>query len=118
MPIRCFPDFTTAETRHPFCSVYTSALYAIYLGFFKITAMNFLKPLFIQIRGSGIDALHCAKFNGHPLVMKCFELHHPLKNTKIKFCWMPGRAGILGIEGANIAANTSTTIRETFTPTP
>ncbi|GBN23770.1 hypothetical protein AVEN_104382-1 [Araneus ventricosus] len=36
-----FPDFTIAETLHPFCSVHTSELYAIYLRLLKISTLNF-----------------------------------------------------------------------------
>ncbi|CAL1277286.1 unnamed protein product [Larinioides sclopetarius] len=35
-----FSNFTISETFHPFCSVYTSELYAIYLGLLKISALN------------------------------------------------------------------------------
>ncbi|GBN58766.1 hypothetical protein AVEN_120834-1 [Araneus ventricosus] len=46
-----FPDFTVAETLHRLCSVYTSELYAIYMGLLKLSTLNFKKPLYIEILG-------------------------------------------------------------------
>ncbi|GBN61275.1 hypothetical protein AVEN_25829-1 [Araneus ventricosus] len=63
-----------------------------------------------------INALRSAKHNNHPLVMKCFDLHHTLKNTKIKYCWIPGHAGNPRNENADKAAKNSNATRETFVP--
>ncbi|GBO19702.1 hypothetical protein AVEN_45377-1, partial [Araneus ventricosus] len=65
------PDFTIAETLHPFCSVYTSELYAIYLGLLKICTLNFKKAIIYTDSRSGINAQRSAKHNNHPLVMQC-----------------------------------------------
>ncbi|GBM57361.1 hypothetical protein AVEN_127095-1 [Araneus ventricosus] len=64
-----FPDFTIAETLHPFCSVYTSELYAIYLGLLKISSLNFKKAVIYTDSRSGINALRRAKHTNHPLVI-------------------------------------------------
>ncbi|GBM30071.1 hypothetical protein AVEN_88283-1 [Araneus ventricosus] len=42
-----FSDFTIAQTLHPFCFVYTSELYSIYLGLLKITILNFKKSHYL-----------------------------------------------------------------------
>ncbi|GBM75110.1 hypothetical protein AVEN_74194-1 [Araneus ventricosus] len=109
-----FPDFIVAETLHSFCSVYTSELYAIYLGLLKISSINFKKAIVYTDSRSGINALRSAKHNNHPLVMKCFDIHHTLKNTKITYCWIPGYGGIPGNENADKAAKNSNATRETF----
>ncbi|GBL92584.1 hypothetical protein AVEN_123765-1 [Araneus ventricosus] len=111
-----FPDFTVAETLHPFCSVYTSELYAIYLGLLKIYTLNFKKAIIYTDSRSIINALRSSKHNNHPLVMQCLHLHHTLKKIKIKYCWIPGHAGIPGNENADRAAKNSNTTRETFVP--
>ncbi|GBN15389.1 hypothetical protein AVEN_233919-1 [Araneus ventricosus] len=111
-----FPDFTIAETLHPFCSVYTSELYAIYLGLLKISTLNFKKAVIYTDSRSGINALRRAKHTNHPLVMQCLHLHHTLKKTKIKYCWIPGHVGIPGNERADKAAKSTNASRETFVP--
>ncbi|GBM36520.1 hypothetical protein AVEN_45999-1 [Araneus ventricosus] len=111
-----FPYFTIAETLHPFCSVYTSELYAIYLGLFKISTLNFKKAIIYTDFRSGINALRSAKHNNHPLVMQCLHLHHTLKKTKIKYCWIPAHVGIPGNELADKAANSTNASREAFVP--
>ncbi|GBN09892.1 hypothetical protein AVEN_257461-1 [Araneus ventricosus] len=40
-----------------------------------------------SIPRNGINALRSSKHNNLPFVMKCFDLHRTLKNTKIKYCW-------------------------------
>ncbi|GBM83251.1 hypothetical protein AVEN_79344-1 [Araneus ventricosus] len=77
-----FPDFTIAETLHPFFSVYTSELYAIYLGLLKISTLNFKKAIIYTDSRSVINALRSAKHNNHPLVMQCLHLYHTLKKPK------------------------------------
>ncbi|GBN00521.1 hypothetical protein AVEN_51456-1 [Araneus ventricosus] len=109
------PDFPVAETLHSFCSVYTSELYAIYLGLLKISTLNFKKAIIYNSR-SVINALRSAKHNNHPLVMKCFDLHHTLKTTKIKYCWIPGYVGIPGNDNAEKAEKNSNATQETFVP--
>ncbi|GBM80448.1 hypothetical protein AVEN_57287-1 [Araneus ventricosus] len=111
-----FPDFAIAETHHPFCSVYTSELYAIYLGLLKISTLNFKQAIIYTDSRSGINALRSAKHNKHPLVMQCLHLHHTLKKTKIKYCWIPGHVGIPGNERADKAANSTNASREAFVP--
>ncbi|GBL73603.1 hypothetical protein AVEN_230615-1 [Araneus ventricosus] len=103
-----FPGFTIA-----FCSVYTSELY---LGLLKITTLNFKKAIIYTDSRSGINALQSPKYNEHPLVMKCFELHHTLKNIQIKYCWIPGHVRIPGNEPADKAAKSTNTSREAFVP--
>ncbi|GBN07914.1 hypothetical protein AVEN_86150-1 [Araneus ventricosus] len=111
-----FPDFTIAKTLDPFSPVYTSELYAIYLGLLDITILNFKKAIVYTDSRSRINALQSAKYNEHPLVMKCFVLHYTLKNIKIKFYWFPGHVGIPGNERADKAAKTTNTSRERFVP--
>ncbi|GBL84435.1 hypothetical protein AVEN_117196-1 [Araneus ventricosus] len=111
-----FPDFTIDETLHPFCFVYTSELYAIYLGLLKISTLNFKKAIIYTDSMSGINALQSAKYNTHPLVMKCFELHHTLKNIKVKYCWIPGHVGIPGNELSDKAAKSTNASLEAFVP--
>ncbi|GBM74869.1 hypothetical protein AVEN_113510-1 [Araneus ventricosus] len=48
--------------------------------------------------------------------MKCFELHHTLKNIKIKYCWIPGHVGIPENERTDKAAKSSNKSREAFVP--
>lgn len=38
---------------------------------------------------SSVKMLKSSNYNEHHLMMECFERHHPLNNTKIKFCWIP-----------------------------
>ncbi|GBL79490.1 hypothetical protein AVEN_92646-1 [Araneus ventricosus] len=111
-----FPNFTIAETLHPFCSVYASELYAIYLGLLKVTTLNFKQSIIYTESRSGINALQSVEYNEHPLVIKCFELHHALKSVKIKYCWIPGHVGIPGNERADKATKTPKTALETFVP--
>ncbi|GBM23723.1 hypothetical protein AVEN_257634-1 [Araneus ventricosus] len=111
-----FPDFTIAETLHPFCSVYTSELDAIYLGLLKISTLNFKRAIIYTDSRSGINALRSAKHNKHPLLMQCLNLHHTLKKTKIKYCWIPGHVGIPGNERADKAAKSTNASREAFVP--
>ncbi|GBL80547.1 hypothetical protein AVEN_225242-1 [Araneus ventricosus] len=111
-----FPYFTIAETLHPFCSVYTSEIYAIYLGLLQISTLNFKKAIIYTDSRSGINALQSTKHNEHPLVTKCFELHHALKNIKVKYCWIPGQVGIPGNERADKAAKSTNASQEAFVP--
>ncbi|GBM81337.1 hypothetical protein AVEN_50797-1 [Araneus ventricosus] len=65
---------------------------------------------------SGINVLRSAKHNNRPLVMKYFDIHRTLKNTKIKYCCVPGHVGVPGSENAHKAAKNSNAARETFVP--
>ncbi|GBN03788.1 hypothetical protein AVEN_116896-1 [Araneus ventricosus] len=48
--------------------------------------------------------------------MQCLHLHHTLKKTKIKYCWIPGHVGIPGNERADKAAKSTNASREAFVP--
>ncbi|GBN34987.1 hypothetical protein AVEN_245617-1 [Araneus ventricosus] len=48
--------------------------------------------------------------------MQCLHLHHTLKKTKIKYCWIPGYVGIPGNERADKAAKSANASREAFVP--
>ncbi|GBL79477.1 hypothetical protein AVEN_13776-1 [Araneus ventricosus] len=91
-------------------------MYAIYLGLLKISTLNFKKAIIYTDSRSGINALQSAKYNEHPLVTKCFGLHHTLKNTKVKYCWIPRHVGIPGNERADKAAKSTNASREAFVP--
>ncbi|GBN12281.1 hypothetical protein AVEN_199453-1 [Araneus ventricosus] len=61
---------------------------------------------------SGINALRSAE--DRPLVMKYFGIHRTLKNTKIKYYWVPGHVGIPESENAAKAEKNSNATLETF----
>ncbi|CAL1294496.1 unnamed protein product [Larinioides sclopetarius] len=112
-----FPNTTVSERLHPFCSVFTSELYAIYLGLAKITTLHFTKFIIYTDSKSSIAALRNVSSESHPLVMQCLNLYRDLKKfIIIKFCWIPGHVGIPGNERADCAAKSSRIIKENFVP--
>ncbi|GBM11493.1 hypothetical protein AVEN_101904-1 [Araneus ventricosus] len=52
-----FPDIAIAEKLHPFCSVFTSELYVIYLGLLKIATSSFSKFIIYTDSKGSIEAL-------------------------------------------------------------
>ncbi|GBN93158.1 hypothetical protein AVEN_90741-1 [Araneus ventricosus] len=116
MSVRLLFNQISQLTRHFTLFSPFNKLYAIYLRLLKIITLNFKKAIIYTDSRSGIQAQQSGKYNKHLLVMECFELLRTLKGIKIKYCWIPGHAGIPGKECADKAAKTSNTARETFVP--
>ncbi|GBN10855.1 hypothetical protein AVEN_81789-1 [Araneus ventricosus] len=112
-----FPDTQISEKLHPFCSVFTSELYAIYLGLVKIAMSNFFKFIIYTDSKTSIAAFKNVSSQSHPLVIQCLNVYNNLKKYFIiRFCWIPGHVGIRGNEKADNAAKGSIIIEDNFVP--
>jgi ribonuclease HI len=91
--------------QHPFCTIFTAELYALYRA---LLHLRHLSPGRFLLCTDSLSSLHAlsSSVSDDPLVVQslCITSELLQHGHTIVFCWIPGHTGIPGIEAADPAA--------------